>query len=703
MGYYGSESISSLKGAESLRQRPAVALGTNDENGIYNTINEIVTNSSDESLEGFGDEVVIKIFKDGDVRVTDFGRGVPMDWNEKEGKYAYELVFNTMFASGKLDSKNYKKSAGLNGVGCTATQYTSEYMDVYSVRDEIKSKKVVNGEEVVELERVRFEMHFKKGSPVGELKREVVPSDTPTGTIVQYKPDIKEVFKGASSAKIPIYTFIEKFRQKAMLSPTVKYVLEYDDKEPITFCYNNGIEEYLDEVVEKKMTEKYITVGGDEIGQDRDDTEEYRAYYDITFTFSRELGKDAVEYYHNQQELTLGGTSVDGFKSAVVKFFNTYGNLSKDARLAWVDFSDITVGVVSTYSPGHITAWKNQTKDAINNKFIGDLVYDKTYKALESYSREYSSDLDEVLSSAIMNKTAREKAESIKKSVIRELSKSTDSYRSTPNKLVRCIGKDKNLNELYIVEGDSAKGPVVLSRDAKTQAVLASRGKILNCQKATLEKVLTSEEILNFIRSLGCGIEKRAEGLEDMPEFDINKLNYDKIIICSDADDDGAHIDVLYITAIWYLCPSLIKYGKVYLVEAPLYAINTGSDKKNMIYAYNKKELERELENLEKQGVSKSKINIKRMKGLGESNASEMRVSIMDKNNRRLVKVEYPENLERFNILIESLMGNDTVARRAIINTYFDEEFEELEFEDVSEIDSMDSNGESARKMVLGF
>lgn len=703
MGYYGSDSISSLKGSETLRQRPATVLGTNDESGIFHTINEIVTNSSDEVLAGFGDEVIVKVFKDGDVRVTDFGRGVPMDWNEKEGKYAYELVFNTMFASGKLDSKNYKKSAGLNGIGCTASQYTSEYMDVYSVRDEIKSKKVVNGREEVELERVRFEMHFKKGSPVGELKREVVPSDTPTGTIVQYKPDVKEVFKGASSARIPIDTFIEKFRQKAMLSPTVKYVLEYDGKEPITFCYNNGIEEYLDEVVEKKMTEKYITVGGDEIGQDREDTEEYRAYYDITFTFSRELGKDAVEYYHNQQELTLGGTSVDGFKSAVVKFFNTYGNLSKDARLVWVDFNDITVGVVSTYSPGHITAWKNQTKDAINNKFIGDLVYDKTYKALESYSREYSTDLDEVLNSAIMNKTAREKAESIKKSVIRELSKSTDSYRSTPNKLVRCIGKDKNLNELYIVEGDSAKGPVVLSRDAKTQAVLASRGKILNCQKATLEKVLASEEILNFIRSLGCGIERRAEGLEDLPEFDINKLNYGKIIICSDADDDGAHIDVLYITAIWYLCPSLIKYGKVYLVEAPLYAINTGSDKKNMIYAYNKKELERELENLEKQGVSKSKINIKRMKGLGESNASEMRVSIMDKNNRRLVKVEYPENLERFNILIESLMGNDTVARRAIINTYFEEDFEELEFEDVSEIDTMDSNGESARKMVLGF
>ena len=256
----------------------------------------------------------------------------------------------------------------------------------------------------------------------------------------------------------------------------------------------------------------------------------------------------------------------------------------------------------------------------------------------------------------------------------------------------------KTKNELYVVEGDSAKGPVCLSRDAVTQAVLASRGKILNCQKATFERVISSDEILNFIRSLGCGIEKRVEGLEDLPEFDISKLNYDKIIICCDADFDGKHIITLYLTCIWYLMPSLIKAGKVYVVEPPLYAINY---KGNNIYAYNKAELDRETAKLEADGVGKNRYSIKRMKGLGESDASEMSATIMDKENRRLVKVEYPKNEERFNILIESLMGNSVADRRDIIDVYFDSEFEEIDFTDSE--DGFDVGDMISREAILGF
>lgn len=696
MAYYGSENISSLKGADPYRERPATVLGTNDERGVLHAIMEVLTNSADEVSEGFGDKVILSVFKDGTVEIQDFGRGVPMDWNEAEKKYAYELIFCTMYASGKFDSTHYKKSAGLNGIGDTAAQFTSEFMSVISIRDEIKSKKLdKNNKEVYEFERVRFEMHFEKGYPVGQLKREVVDNSVSTGTTIKFKPDIK-VFKGADSIKIPIGIYLDRLRQKAMISAGVKFVLNYEDKEPITVLFKNGILEYLDSNISKKFTNEFIVATGSGNGRDSDNGEEYKAYYDVIFSFSREYNN--IEVYHNQEELSLGGSSLTAFKNAIVKFFNSYGKLTKDSRLVWQDFSDIAVGVISTHCPGYLTSWEHQTKVSINNKFIGDLVFENVYKALDNFALVEKDSCDRVLNEAITNKTAREKAESIKKSVIRELSKSTDNYKSIPSKLVRCTGKNKDENEIYIVEGDSAKGPVVLSRDPKTQAVLASRGKILNCQKSTLDKVLQSEEILNFIRSLGCGIERRAENLEELPKFDIDKLNYSKVIICSDADHDGSHIDVLYLTAIWYLCPSLFKYGKVYLVEAPLYAISTGANKKGTVYAYNKKELEAELDRLANNGVSKSKINIKRMKGLGESNASEMKVSIMDKNNRRLVKIDYPKNEEQFNILIESLMGNNTCARRDIVTAYFDEEFEELEF------NSYDTpSGISARELVLGF
>ena len=698
MGYYGSDSLSSLTGAAPYRERPATVLGTDDERGILHAIFEVITNSTDEVSEGFGKEVITTVFNDGSVEIKDFGRGVPMGWNSKENKYAWEMVFCTMYSSGKLDSSNYKKSAGLNGIGDTAAQFTSEYMDVISVRDEIKNRTVdKNGNEKLELHRVRFEMHFKKGEPVGKLKEEVVDSSVPTGTTIKFKPDI-EVFRGAESIRIPADRFLVKLRQKAMISAGVKFVLNYYGRDSIVLLYNGGIKEYLENEVKSKVTRDFITVSTDGTGQDRENGEVYKAYCDAVFSFSKDT--NLLECYHNQEELQFGGSSSDSLKASIVKFFNTYGKLTKDDRLIWKDFADITVCVLSTFCPGHLTSWFGQTKDAINNKFIGELVRDSVYRTLENYVLSDEDGIKSALELAKANKEAREKLEKFKKNTIRELSKGSDGYRTAPNKLTRCTGKDKTKNELYVVEGDSAKGPVCLSRDASTQAVLASRGKILNCQKATFERVISSDEILNFIRSLGCGIERRVEGLEDLPEFDINKLNYDKIIICCDADFDGKHIIDLYLTCIWYLMPSLIKHGKVYIVEPPLYAIGY---KGNNIYAYNKTELDREVAKLEANGVSKNKYSIKRMKGLGESDAVELSATIMDKANRRLVKVEYPKNEERFNILIESLMGNSVADRRDIIDVYFDSEFDELDFTDGDSNDEISIEDMIAREALLGF
>lgn len=687
---YSADSISSLKGADPYRQRPATVLGTDDISGVLHAEMEVIDNSADEAREGFSSKVVVRVWRDGSIEIEDFGRGVPMGWNEKEQKYAYELIFCTMYASGKYDDSNYTKSTGLNGIGDTAAQFTSEYMDVVSVRNEkvnIRTNK--KGEEIYDIERVRYEVHFKKGYQVGELsiQRGV---DIPTGTRIKFKPDL-EVFKGANTVAIPPEVYIDKLRKKAMLLSNVRFDIEYEGYEPISICFEDGISDYIDMVCKKPFSKDTIKLNGDGIGRDDEEnlTPEYKAWYNIEFTFSRET--PVIEVYHNGAELTQGGSSLDGFKSAIVKVIDDYakenGKINKNEKIQLKDVEDLIVAIISTDCPGHLTSYMHQTKVAINNKFIRRLVQNQVIETFKKWANRNKPDMDKIVQEVLLNKQAREKADAVKRNVIRELSKGIDGFRNAPNKLERCKSKNPDECEIYIVEGDSAKGPCVLARDSDTQAVLPLRGKTLNCMKETLERILSSEIIRTIIQSLGCGIELQSKYLRDLPAFDIKKLNFGKIMICTDADDDGYHIRVLVITMIYRLMPTLLKEGRVYIVETPLFMFTYTQNKQKMYkYAYNNKEKDKISKELEEAGVKKNNIVIKRLKGLGETNAEVMNETTMDKENRRIIQIQYKDNDNDFDVLMQSLMGTDVESRKGLIDAYYEEDFGDIDYDGVEDV-----------------
>lgn len=698
--FYTSDSIKSLKGAEPYRLRPETVLGTKDENGVLHAEFEVLSNATDEVREGHSDKVIVRTFKDGAIEIQDFGRGVPMGWNEAEGKYAYELIFCTMYASGKYDASNYSRSAGLNGIGDTAAQFTSEYMDVESVRDEHKNV-VFNGDGSVksfDTVRTRYTMRFEKGYPVGELKVEE-GVEQHTGTKIKFKPDLEEVFKDAQTIHFDISTYLTRLRRDSMLSGALME-LHYEDMKPIEVYYPDGVKSWLDETVpvESRYTKDLLSFSGSGTGKDSEtaSAEEYTANYDINFGFKKYSAKVEVddeseqssvyEVYHNGGLLSEGGAPSEGFYDAVINVLNGYarsvGVLSRKDRFKREDLSGVLFAVVSTECPGYLTNYMNQTKVAITNRFIRKLVSEQTKKYFENWVLSHKAELDEVVQAAITAKSAREKADAVRQADLKQLSKGVDSFRSAPEKLTRCTSRKASECEIYIVEGDSAKGPIVLARDSKTQAVLPVRGKIINCITASLAEILKSDVVLALVQSIGCGVEAKSKLLKDLPQFDITKLNYDKIIICTDADDDGYHIRCLVLTVLYRLMPTIIREGKVYIAETPLFLIDThgGKGKKATKYAYTTAEKDKLVTRLILDGVKESDILVKRLKGLGETSAAVMHTTTMDKKNRHLIRVTM-ENVQEFASLAESLMGTDVPSRRSLVEAYYETDFEEIAYD----------------------
>ena len=671
--YYDSESIDSLEGAEPYRQRPSTVLGTDDERGIFHTIDEIVSNSSDEAREGFGKEVVTIIESDGTITIIDYGRGVPMDWNETKQKYAYELIFCTMYGGGKLGGGNYTKSEGLNGIGCTAAQFTSEFMEVESCRDE--RAKDINGN-IIEgkFERKKYSISFKDGYVASELK--VEDWDGPTGTKIRYKPDIK-VFKGARSIIIPLEKFVDTLRRKAMLLGGVTFKIKYMDKPEIKLLFEDGIADFIDRNAPKRLFKETIRIKGEITGCDKpedewDDSKQYTATADIAFNFSR--GNGFIEVYHNGANLVEGGSSLDGFKDAVCKVIKEVGvasgKMSKNEKVLYKDVEELLTCIINTECPGYMTSFMHQTKTAINNKLIERLVNKIVYEEFTKWSTTHKDEAVSLVAQVLLNKQAREKADAVKKKAIKELTAKIDGMGDLPPKFQRCSCKDPEKTEVYIVEGDSAKGSIVLARNKEYQAVMPLRGKIMNCLKESLETILNSEVIRNLLRVFGCGVEVKSKYIEDLPKFDINKLNFGKIIICTDADHDGFHIRCLVLVMIYVLVPSLLKAGKVYIVETPLYEIKYGKEK---VYAFDDVEKEQILSDLADKGIKDNKIKIKRMKGLGEADAATMAETTMNPDNRRLIRVNYPEDDTELKVLLNALMGDDIDSRKSLIEGYFED------------------------------
>jgi len=650
---YGQNSITTLKEEQQVRQRPAVIFGTNDEYGAAHGVYEIIANAIDEAREGYGKQIRIVMLNDGTVEVSDDGRGVPMGWNDAEKKYNWELVFCTLYASGKYNSASYGESLGLNGLGATAMQYASEFMDVFSTRGKETSI-----------------MRFKKGKPVGELQ--VVPAIREgNGTTIKFKPD-PEVFINIKNNALPPEYYIDLLRRQAMLHSGLEFVYFHEQLgSPISIKYDNGLQEFIKSITNKPILKEPIEFLGEAEGTDdaEKNPDKYKVKMRLAIQFSREAS--LVELYHNGSHLYEGGVTLDALKVALVKAFEDHakdiGKLNKTDKFMFKDIEEILVAIGDTNAPGNRTFFKNQTKASINNPFIRDAYLQFVYTNVRYWLHNDKLG-DVVLDEILANKLAREEAEKVSKKVVQKLSKSI-GFGDKPKKFVGCKSNSVGERELYIVEGDSALGSVKLARDSQFQAIMPVRGKIINALKEDLTKIIGNEIVQDLLRVLGCGIEVESKYIDNLPKFDINKLEWGKVIICTDADLDGMHIRTLILSLFYRLMPSLLKAGKVYIAETPLFEINY---KDKTYFGYTQQEKDTIIKDLVSQGASMNHIKVQRSKGLGENDPEMMSVSTMNPLTRRLIPVEYPEGDINVPKIFDALLGEDIEERKNIINKYFE-------------------------------
>lgn len=640
---YDNEAISMLKGAERVRMRPGVIFGSDDIEGCTHGFFEILSNSTDEAKAGHGKKIEVKRFKDHSIEVKDFGRGVPLDWNEKEQRFNWDLIYCELYAGGKYDKDGgmYNFSLGLNGLGACATQYASEWFDVISVRDGFQ-----------------YSVHFEKGENVGGLHKEPTTSRR-TGTTQRWKPDI-EVF---TDIDISLEAFQRIMKQQAIVNAGITYSL-WDEAsgERFEYLYPEGIVGYINEIGgDSDFTEPFVMSGKGK-GRDRDDKDSYAVEADVVFCFNNKV--NLLQYFHNSSWLEHGGSPDRAVKSAFVSAFDkeikNRGKYTKtESKITFGDIQDSLILVTNSFSTE--TSYENQTKKAINNKYVQDFLADLIKSKLEIWFIEHKADADKAIDQVLINKRSRESAESQRIVVKKKLMEKTDVTNKV-KKFVDCRSKDPNERELWIVEGDSALGSLLTARDATYQALMPIRGKILNLEKASLQQVFQSDVIMDLIRVMGCGVEVRGKKLpKDIPAFDLNKLKFNKIVCCSDQDVDGFHIRSLVTTMVWKLCPQIIENGYLYFAETPLYEITYRNGKKEeTFFAFTDAERDRIINSKDS-----SKLKIQRSKGLGENDAPMMH-RFMDPETRKLIRVT-AEEAEQMAYWFGLFMGSDVGPRKAYI------------------------------------
>lgn len=656
--------LSEYRNEDQIRKRPAPTFGTNDEYGAARAFDEIITNSVDEAEEGYGKLIRVEVSADDSIIVADEGRGLPMHWNPNLKKYNWETALCTLYGSGKYDSKQYKRSAGLNGLGLTATQYASEFMDVISTYDD-----------------KRYIMHFKKGRPASKLVVEDAVG-AKSGTVIRFKPDA-EVFPALRTRKIPPMYFVNRMRELAMTTPGVRFMLKhYTSEVEFNFMYPDGPKNLLEELYQKPMVGNTVyTASGTVVGTDDPEVDEdtYELTMKLAFGFDKEV--KLIEVYHNHSHLTepIDNPTLKAvkraFTTAVTAVAVASGKMSKQEKFMFSDIEPNLLCVAETYCPGYRTAFKHQTKVAITNPFIEKSLEEFTCKTFIEWAAANKEKAEVVIAQALLNKQAREAAEAVSKKVIAQLSKPTTGLGNKIEKFTDCSSRVPEERELYIVEGDSAGGGCVEARDGNTQAILALRGKIINCAKESITKVLASDIIVRIWRVLQCGLDVQGSISEKLPKFDISKLNFGKIIISTDADVDGYHIRTLCLTAIYVLSPELLRQGKVYIVESPLYQISWGTGANESIFAYTDGDKDDIIGALvDKYNIKRNKITVQRFKGLGECSSEMLERSTMNAQTRRLIKVVYnEEDEENARIMINSLLGDDIAARKEMLSQYFSE------------------------------
>ena len=645
---YGNESISSLKGADRVRKRPGVIFGSDGLDGCEHAVFEILSNSIDEAREGHGRLITVTRYLDHSIEVEDMGRGCPVDYNTKEKRFNWELVYCELYAGGKynnLDGDNYEYSLGLNGLGACATQYSSRYMDVTVWRDGNK-----------------YSLHFERGEPTGKKGQEltVEPTDRgrKTGTRTRWLPDL-DVF---TDIDIPVDYYIETLRRQAVVNAGITFRLKNEVLpgrfETQDFLYENGIIDYVSEIAGEDALTTPVFWETERRGRDREDKPEYKVKLSCACCFSNKVQR--IEHYHNSSWLEHGGSPEKAAKNAFVyaidKYLKDNNKYQKsEGRIAWQDVEDCLILVSNNFSTQ--TSYENQTKKAITNKFIQEAMTEFFRAQLEIYFIEHKAEADRVMEQVLINKRSRETAEKARLNIKKKLTGNVD-LANRVQKFVDCRSKDVSRREIYIVEGDSALGACKLSRDAEFQGIMPVRGKILNCLKADYARIFKSDVITDLMRVLGCGVEVQSKQAKDLSAFNLENLRWNKVIICTDADVDGFQIRTLILTMLYRLAPTLIREGYVYIAESPLYEIVS---KGKTYFAYSDREKAAIVDSL---GGAKADIN--RSKGLGENDPEMMWLTTMNPDTRKLIRV-MPEDVERTAQVFDLLLGDNLAGRKAHI------------------------------------
>lgn len=626
MQEYGADQIQILEGLEAVRKRPGMYIGSTSTRGLHHLVYEIVDNSVDEALAGACTHIQVYINPDNSITVADDGRGIPVGINHKSGLPAVQVVFTVLHAGGKFGGGGYKVSGGLHGVGASVVNALSEWLEVEVCRDGKK-----------------YKQRYERGKVMYPLKDEGT-SDR-HGTTVTFLPD-KEIFE----TTVFDYNVVkQRLREMAFLTKGLRISLtdrRADPEKSESFHYEGGIKEYIEYLNRSTnpLYDKVIYCEGV-----RGDIQ-----VEVAFQHNDEYNDNCYTFVNNINT-PEGGTHLTGFRNAITKTFNDYGKAMKllkdsDPPLAGEDIREGMTSIVNIKIPE--PQFEGQTKQKLGNSEARGAVESVVSEQLELFLEQNPTIAKIILDKSLVSMHARDAARKARDLTRR---KTALENMSLPGKLADCSEKDPENCEIYIVEGDSAGGSAKLARDRKTQAILPLRGKILNVEKARLDRILGNKEIQAMITAFGTGIHD---------DFDITKLRYNKIIIMTDADVDGAHIDTLMLTFLYRFMPELIRQGHVFLAQPPLYRVERNG---KVYYAYDDDELNGIMEKLGRDNNNK----VQRYKGLGEMDASQLWETTMDPEKRILLKVMIDdESASEVDLTFSTLMGDNVEPRREFIEEH---------------------------------
>lgn len=648
---YNSDSIQSLGILGGVRAKPA-SIGLESHN---HTFLEILGNAIDEHRAGYGNKIIVTKNKDGSVTIRDFGRGVPMGKNS-DGEWSYKKVFDELWAGGKYknneeDGGSYLYSLGTNGVGATGTNYTSDFFKATAFAQDGN------------IYHVEYEKGVEWANGLQIRKNE---EGEKVGTEITWRPSA-EVFRG--KGEIDDEFIVETLKDQAVVNGGLKFIFKNNKTgEESVYYYENGVIDYIKSISsnEHALTD-VIHFSTEQKGKDNENDKDYKIKADIYFTFNRETSFS--RYYHNSSWLENGGTPEDFIKNSftfVIDKFLKENNLynKNEKKISFDDIADSLIIVTSTYST--ISLFTDQTKKKINSDFMKVAITKWLREQLEVYFTENPMEADKIVKQVLINKRSREKAEQARLNIKKRLQSTVNNITNRVDGFVNCTSKDNTKTELVLVEGKSALGAAKQGRNSEFQAIYALRGKILNCLKSDYDKIFKNDIIVDLLKILGCGVEIKSKHNKELNSFDINNLRWSKIIIITDADVDGYHIRTLLLALFYRLTPTLIKEGKIYIVESPLYEI-INNDKSYFAYSDQEKD--------EIVSKIKGKFIVQRSKGLGENTPEMMWETTMNPETRRLIQVTM-EDVEEMQKYFDLFLGDDLQGRKDYIETHLHEYIE---------------------------